>query len=275
MDSVSVTIDGHALSVRKGATVLQAALEVGIDVPFYCYHPALGIDGSCRVCIVKIEKMPKLQTSCSTVCTEGMVVSTRTPDVVAARAGVFEFLLVNHPLDCPVCDEGGECQLQDLAFAFGKDFSRMDEAKRTFVSVITLISVIGVMLGVAVLIVVIPSAGFAIVVMASGNRMHFTNSIATAISTLTNAKRAALKAGKVVQAGTAPVWITPQKGGATTAVVDESVYTAAATTGTTYRWSADQYVYNWTTKGVEKGYFWRLGVQLDDGQAYYVTVGLR
>src|SRR5512140_4041803 len=121
MDSVSVTIDGHALSVRKGATVLQAALEAGIDVPFYCYHPALGIDGSCRVCIVKIEKMPKLQTSCSTVCTEGMVVSTRTQEVVDARAGVFEFLLVNHPLDCPVCDKGGECPLQDFSYQFGPD----------------------------------------------------------------------------------------------------------------------------------------------------------
>src|SRR5512142_3145647 len=119
MDSVSVTIDGHALSVRKGATVLQAALEAGIDVPFYFYHPALGIDGSCRVCIVRIEKMPKLQTACSTVCTEGMVVDTRSPEVVAARMSVFEFLLLNHPLDCPVCDKGGECPLQDYSNAYG------------------------------------------------------------------------------------------------------------------------------------------------------------
>ena len=132
MDSVNVTIDGHALSVPKGTTVLQAALDAGIDVPFYCYHPALGIDGSCRVCIVRIEKMPKLQTACSTVCLEGMVVDTRSPEVVAARASVFEFLLLNHPLDCPVCDKGGECPLQDYSNAFGPATSRMDFARRVF-----------------------------------------------------------------------------------------------------------------------------------------------
>ncbi|HEV8347164.1 MAG TPA: molybdopterin-dependent oxidoreductase, partial [Vicinamibacterales bacterium] len=106
--------------------------EAGITVPYYCYHPGIGIDGSCRVCIVKIEKMPKLQTSCSTVCTEGMVVSTRTPEVVVARAGVFEFLLVNHPLDCPVCDKGGECPLQDFSYTFGPDQSRMEFPRREF-----------------------------------------------------------------------------------------------------------------------------------------------
>jgi NADH-quinone oxidoreductase subunit G len=132
MDTVTLTIDGRQVSVEKGKTVLQAAIESGISVPYYCYHPGIGIDGSCRVCIVKIEKMPKLQTSCSTVCTEGMVVSTRTPDVVAARAGVFEFLLVNHPLDCPVCDKGGECPLQDFSYTFGPDGSRMDFPRRVF-----------------------------------------------------------------------------------------------------------------------------------------------
>ena len=99
MDTVTLTIDGRQVTVQKGKTVLQAAIESGISVPYYCYHPGIGIDGSCRVCIVKIEKMPKLQTSCSTTCAEGMVVSTRTPEVEQARAGVFEFLLVNHPLD--------------------------------------------------------------------------------------------------------------------------------------------------------------------------------
>src|SRR5439155_18813896 len=103
MDTVTLTIDGRQVTVEKGKTVLQAAIESGIPVPYYCYHPGIGIDGSCRVCIVKIEKMPKLQTSCSTVCTDGMVVHTRTEDVVGARAGVFEFLLINHPLDGPVC----------------------------------------------------------------------------------------------------------------------------------------------------------------------------
>jgi NADH-quinone oxidoreductase subunit G len=131
-ETVSLTIDGQQITVDKGKTVLQAAIENGISVPYYCYHPGLGIDGSCRVCVVKIEKMPKLQTSCSTTCTDGMVVSTRDPEVVTARAGVFEFLLVNHPLDCPVCDKGGECPLQDFSYTFGPAQSRMDFPRRVF-----------------------------------------------------------------------------------------------------------------------------------------------
>jgi NADH-quinone oxidoreductase subunit G len=132
MDTVTLTIDGRQVTVEKGKTVLQAAIENGIAVPYYCYHPGIGIDGSCRVCVVKIEKMPKLQTSCSTACAEGMVVHTRTDDVVAARAGVFEFLLINHPLDCPVCDKGGECPLQDFSYRFGPDASRMEFPRRVF-----------------------------------------------------------------------------------------------------------------------------------------------
>ncbi|MGH9346727.1 MAG: 2Fe-2S iron-sulfur cluster-binding protein, partial [Vicinamibacterales bacterium] len=131
-DTVTLTIDGEPITVQKGKTVLQAAVEHGISVPYYCYHPGLGIDGSCRVCVVKIEKMPKLQTSCSTTCTDGMVVSTRDPEVVTARAGVFEFLLLNHPLDCPVCDKGGECPLQDFSYTFGPAESRMDFPRRVF-----------------------------------------------------------------------------------------------------------------------------------------------
>jgi NADH-quinone oxidoreductase subunit G len=132
METVTLTIDGRPITVPKGRTVLQAAIEAGISVPYYCYHPGISIDGSCRVCIVKIEKMPKLQTSCSTVCTDGMVVQTQAPDVVEARAGVFEFLLANHPLDCPVCDKGGECPLQDFSYAFGPAESRMDFPRRVF-----------------------------------------------------------------------------------------------------------------------------------------------
>jgi NADH-quinone oxidoreductase subunit G len=132
METVTLTIDGRPIAVPKGRTVLQAAIEAGISVPYYCYHPGISIDGSCRVCIVKIEKMPKLQTSCSTVCTDGMVVHTQAPDVVEARAGVFEFLLVNHPLDCPVCDKGGECPLQDFSYTFGPAESRMDFPRRVF-----------------------------------------------------------------------------------------------------------------------------------------------
>jgi|EndMetStandDraft_4_1072995.scaffolds.fasta_scaffold01118_6 NADH-quinone oxidoreductase subunit G len=132
MDTVTLTIDGRQVTVKKGLSVLQASIEAGIKVPYYCYHPALGVDGSCRVCMVKIEKMPKLQVSCSVTATEGMVVYTDTKEVEDARAGVFEFLLINHPLDCPVCDKGGECPLQDFSYAFGRDDSRMEFERRTF-----------------------------------------------------------------------------------------------------------------------------------------------
>ena len=132
METVTLTIDGREVTVEKGRTVLQAAIDSGIKVPYYCYHPGLGIDGSCRVCIVKIDKMPKLQTSCSTAATDGMVVYTQTPDVVEARASVFEFLLINHPLDCPVCDKGGECPLQDFSYSYGPNESRMEFPRRVF-----------------------------------------------------------------------------------------------------------------------------------------------
>src|SRR6188474_382339 len=132
METVTLTIDGRPVTVAKGKTILQAAIERGVSVPYYCYHPGISIDGSCRVCIVKIEKMAKLQTACSTVAMDGMVVVTDAPDVVAARAGVFEFLLINHPLDCPVCDKGGECPLQDFSYTFGRDQSRMEFPRRVF-----------------------------------------------------------------------------------------------------------------------------------------------
>ena len=132
METVTLTIDGRQVTVEKGKTVLQAAIEHGVKVPYYCYHPGLGIDGSCRVCLVKIEKMAKLQTACSTPVSDGMVVLTGTPDVVEARASVFEFLLINHPLDCPVCDKGGECPLQDFSYSFGPNESRMEFPRRVF-----------------------------------------------------------------------------------------------------------------------------------------------
>jgi NADH-quinone oxidoreductase subunit G len=132
MDTVTLTIDGQQVTVSKGTTLLQAAIQSGHEVPYYCYHPGLGIDGSCRVCLVKIEKMGKLQTACSTYCSDGMVAWTNTPDVVAARASVFEFLLINHPLDCPVCDKGGECPLQDFSYTFGPERSRMEFPRRVF-----------------------------------------------------------------------------------------------------------------------------------------------
>ena len=132
MDTVTLTIDGKQVTVEKGTTVLQAANQHGSPVPYYCYHPGLGVDGSCRVCIVRIEKMAKLQTACSTACTEGMVVTTNSAEVEQARASVFEFLLLNHPLDCPVCDKGGECPLQDFSYSFGPERSRMEFPRRVF-----------------------------------------------------------------------------------------------------------------------------------------------
>ncbi len=132
MEQVTLTIDGRSISVAKGMSVLEAAIEAGIQVPYYCYHPGLGIDASCRVCLVKIEKMAKLQTSCSTPVAQGMVVHTQDAESVEGRAGVFEFLLINHPLDCPVCDKGGECPLQDFSSQFGNTASRMDFPRRTF-----------------------------------------------------------------------------------------------------------------------------------------------
>jgi NADH-quinone oxidoreductase subunit G len=132
MELVNLTVDGRQIAVPKGTTVLQAAIEAGVQVPYYCYHPGLGIDASCRVCLVKIEKMPKLQTSCSTPVAEGMVVHTRDAESIEGRAGVFEFLLINHPLDCPVCDKGGECPLQDFSYTFGNAESRMDFPRRVF-----------------------------------------------------------------------------------------------------------------------------------------------
>ena len=132
METVTLTIDGRSVTVPKGKTVLEAVMASGGHVPYYCYHPGLGIDASCRVCLVKIEKMPKLQTSCSTPVAEGMVVHTQDAEAVEGRKGVFEFLLINHPLDCPVCDKGGECPLQDFSYTFGPDQSRMEFPRRVF-----------------------------------------------------------------------------------------------------------------------------------------------
>ncbi len=125
-----LTIDGVEIEVAAGTSVLQAAERLGIEIPRFCYHEKLGIAGSCRMCLVEIEKMPKLVTSCTQPCAEGMVVHTRSPAVVEARKGVMELLLINHPLDCPVCDQGGECDLQDLAVAYGPSKGRFRERKR-------------------------------------------------------------------------------------------------------------------------------------------------
>ncbi len=132
METVKLTIDGQEIETQKGKTVLEAALDNGIDIPVFCYHHCLKSVGACRICLVEIEKMPKLQVSCATMANEGMVVRTDSDRVVKARQGVLEFILANHPLDCPTCDKGGECPLQDTTFRYGLDFSRFKERKRRF-----------------------------------------------------------------------------------------------------------------------------------------------
>ena len=150
-----VTIDGRPIEVPAGTLITDAARLAEVHIPIFCSHAKLSPLGACRICVVEVAMprldasrkvvlqpdgtpvlawMPKPQTACTTTVADGMVVATTSAGAIKARKGVMEFLLVNHPLDCPVCDEGGECQLQDLAFAFGADGSRMDEAKRTFVS---------------------------------------------------------------------------------------------------------------------------------------------
>src|SRR5579883_778314 len=129
---VNLTIDGQPVSVPKGSVIWAAAQKLGIEVPIYCYHPKMEPLGACRMCFVAVEKMPKLATACTTVVSEGMVVRTDTPAVKKARQGTLEFLLINHPLDCPICDKGGECDLQDFTLRHGPSASRFDLSKRHF-----------------------------------------------------------------------------------------------------------------------------------------------
>jgi NADH-quinone oxidoreductase subunit G len=125
-----LTIDGREVTVEGGLNLIQAAERLGIEVPHYCYHPGLSISGNCRMCLVEIEKMPKLQIACNTKVTDGMVVYTKTPKVKAAQEAVLEFLLINHPIDCPICDQAGECKLQDYYMDYGAYKSRFPlEAK--------------------------------------------------------------------------------------------------------------------------------------------------
>jgi NADH-quinone oxidoreductase subunit G len=125
-----VTVDGIEVEIANGSTVLQAAELAGKEIPRFCYHERLSIAGNCRMCLVEIEKMPKPVASCGQPVADGMVIKTDTEVVRKARRGVMEFLLINHPLDCPICDQGGECDLQDEAVSYGRDSSRYDESKR-------------------------------------------------------------------------------------------------------------------------------------------------
>jgi NADH-quinone oxidoreductase subunit G len=129
-DSVTLTINGQQLTAPKGTLLVEAAKLVGLEIPIFCYHPKLKPVGACRMCLVQIEKLPRLQTACTTPVAADMIVHTNTPEVIAAQNGVIELLLANHPLDCPICDKGGECPLQDNAFSYGLGVSRFTEEKR-------------------------------------------------------------------------------------------------------------------------------------------------
>src|ERR1700723_1668768 len=129
MADVTITVDGKKIAAPAGSLLIEACKSAGIEVPSFCYYPGLSLQGACRMRVVKVEKMPKLQTACTTGVTEGMIVSTDSDEVRQARKAMVELLLGNHPLDCPVCDAGGECELQDMAFSYGAPESKYTEAK--------------------------------------------------------------------------------------------------------------------------------------------------
>ena len=127
---LEIEIDGKSLQVQEGSTVIEAAHQAGTYIPHFCYHKKLSIAANCRMCLVQIEKAPKPMPACATPVTNGMKVFTHSEMAVKAQKGVMEFLLINHPLDCPICDQGGECQLQDLAVGYGDSASKYEEEKR-------------------------------------------------------------------------------------------------------------------------------------------------
>ena len=127
---VEIQLDGQKVEVLEGSTVMHAAEKVGTYIPHFCYHKKLSIAANCRMCLVDIEKAPKPMPACATPVTQGMIVHTKNEKAIKAQQGVMEFLLINHPLDCPICDQGGECQLQDLAVGYGSSGSRYEEEKR-------------------------------------------------------------------------------------------------------------------------------------------------
>jgi NADH-quinone oxidoreductase subunit G len=129
---IKVTINGKDFQVPKGARLIDVCREKGFDIPSFCYYSDLALQASCRMCLVRIEKMPKLQTSCTVICTDGMIVTTQSEEIEKAQRGMTEFLLANHPLDCPVCDRGGECELQEMTFDWGGLEERFTERKNYY-----------------------------------------------------------------------------------------------------------------------------------------------
>ncbi len=126
------TIDGREIEFSPGQNLIEVAAKAGVEIPYFCYHPGLTVVAQCRMCAVEVEKMPKLQTACSTAATEGMVVKTKSDRVKQNQKSVMEFLLINHPLDCPICDKSGECDLQDQSYKYGDPYMRYTEERRTF-----------------------------------------------------------------------------------------------------------------------------------------------
>ncbi|MCC5868817.1 MAG: NADH-quinone oxidoreductase subunit G, partial [Gammaproteobacteria bacterium] len=129
-DTISLEVNGAPVTARKGQMIIEATDEIGVYVPRFCYHRKLTIAANCRMCLVEVERAPKPLPACATPVAEGMKVFTRSPKAIAAQRATMEFLLINHPLDCPICDQGGECELQDLAMGFGRDVARFTERKR-------------------------------------------------------------------------------------------------------------------------------------------------
>ncbi len=125
-------IDGREVEFTPGQNIIEVAKKAGVSIPYFCYHPGLSVVAQCRMCAVEVEKMPKLQTACSTVATEGMVIKTTSPRSLQNQKSTMEFLLINHPLDCPICDKSGECDLQDFSFQYGDSYSRYTEERRTY-----------------------------------------------------------------------------------------------------------------------------------------------
>ena len=131
-ETFTVIFDGTAIEVPKNLNLIEAAKLAGIEIPHFCFHPRLSVVGQCRMCLVEIEGVPKIQAACTTPLKDGLKILTKTPKVVQSRAANMEFLLINHPLDCPICDQAGECKLQDNSFGYGDQRSRYDERKRQY-----------------------------------------------------------------------------------------------------------------------------------------------
>ena len=129
-DIVNIEVNGKPIEARKGQMVIEVTDGIGVYVPRFCYHEKLSIAANCRMCLVEVEKAPKPMPACATPVVEGMKIFTKSAIAISAQKATMEFLLINHPLDCPICDQGGECELQDLAMGYGRDVSRYNIGKR-------------------------------------------------------------------------------------------------------------------------------------------------